>query len=117
MVFLAGFFSVNQLHFVANKYNCFFNDFNQQLWENHTADESITLCYFLTIICLIFAIIGFSKRLFKSTLITITLRFLLTVFFIISFIASIWMFDMHSKKMVIGYNEWIRHGKESSVKE
>lgn len=114
LVLLSGFLSINQLDFIRDKHSCFIEEYNQQLWENRIAESSIKLCYFLTFICLLLAIFGFRMKVFKSVVLIYFTRFLLIISFLCSLTASIWMYNMHSKKEVVGYNEWIQHKQQTA---
>jgi len=68
----------------------------------------------LTFVCLAICIIGFRLKAFSHTALLAFSRVLLVLLFMVSLFASLWMYDMHRKKEIVGYSEWIRHLRQSS---
>lgn len=104
--------SSTQLLYVAERQARFIEEYNGQLWENRVADESIPLCYGLTVVCLILVGIAIRMEVLKGYL-SIPIHAAIIIIAVCSIWASVWMFQMHANKEIIGHSEWVAHRQQS----
>ena len=105
------FLSICQIYFVYNKYQMFFNDYDQQVWENHTADCVFGGSYIFTLALISFGCVYFLKKPMNNFKIRKILGLILIISILISITASTILYTMHSKRMLVGYHEWMQHNK------
>lgn len=89
----------------------FKNDYNGELWKNHTSSDVFWMSYTFTAVLIIFGYKFFTINLGNHSNLKQIFGFVLTIAVITSIIASIWLFVMHQKHIVVGYSEWIKHCK------
>jgi hypothetical protein len=116
-VAVCAFFSVVQVEGVYGKYRTFIDEYNRQLWENHVGEDVFLLSYQMTALIFVLTISSFLIRWHFKKYLLILLRGVVIASLFVTLFASGWLYGMHSKKMIVGYNEWIRHSREISAQK
>jgi hypothetical protein len=114
-VAVCAFFSFAQMEGVYGKYRTFVGEYNRQLWENHVGEDVFLLSYLLTALVLALTVSSFLIRWHFKKYLLILLRGVVIFSLFVTLFASGWLYGMHSKKMIVGYDEWIRHSREISA--
>lgn len=113
MTVTASAFTAIQAACVWGKYQLFLTDYNSQLWENHIADSAFWMSYLFTAGLLAFGCQIFTSRHLDRPVFMRVIRAVLACSILISIIASAGLFTMHKKHMLVGYDEWIRHCRQT----
>ncbi len=101
----ALFLSVTQFTFVVHKHYLFITDYQRRLCQSTTDDSVFRTFYMLSGIVLLFLALSLFLKLSANKVLRTCLRVILLVAAITSITASLWLYDMHKKHTLVGYQE------------
>jgi len=117
LVIAAFVLSLCQILFIYEKYSLFLNEYNRELWENHTGNSAFLYSYVFTFILIAIGLNFFVSKSGVALNVKKVLGIILMATIIISIVASTWLFIMHKKHMIVGYSEWLKHSRNVRVED